>query len=175
MASRLFWTESSGATHTLAALGPSRDLVDSRCGRGATAYVDLHTLKRSQGASRVDTRDRSVLRIRRKAGDTSRDGRGRVAAMPPILQYGFRPFFFSAALYAAFAVPFWVWTYVGGPAPEGAFTGVAWHAHEMIFGYLGAVLAGFILTAVPNWTGRLPLSGWPLAGLVGLWLAGRLA
>ncbi|HET7714629.1 MAG TPA: NnrS family protein [Bauldia sp.] len=95
--------------------------------------------------------------------------------MPPILQYGFRPFFFSAALYAAFAVPFWVWTYVGGPAPEGPFDGVAWHAHEMIFGYLGAVLAGFILTAVPNWTGRLPLSGWPLAGLVGLWLAGRLA
>src|SRR5690606_36926314 len=47
--------------------------------------------------------------------------------------------------------------------------------HEMLFGYLGAVIAGFILTAIPNWTGRLPLSGTPLALLALLWLAGRLA
>ena len=58
---------------------------------------------------------------------------------------------------------------------RGVFGGSAWHAHEMIFGYLGAVIAGFVLTAVPNWTGRLPLSGLPLALLFLSWLAGRVA
>lgn len=56
-----------------------------------------------------------------------------------------------------------------------AFDPVTWHAHEFLFGYLGAVVAGFLLTAVPNWTGRLPVMGWPLVGLAALWLAGRLA
>ena len=56
-----------------------------------------------------------------------------------------------------------------------AFDPVSWHAHEVISGYLGAVIAGFLLTAVPNWTGRLPIVGWPLAGLALLWLAGRVA
>lgn len=132
-------------------------------------------MRTAPNASVLAPPDRSVPRARRKAGDTSRDGRGRVADVPPILEYGFRPFFFLAALYAAFAVPLWLWVHAGGPAAPGPFGGLGWHAHEMIFGYLGAVLAGFILTAIPNWTGRLPLGGWPLAGLVGLWLAGRLA
>ena len=51
----------------------------------------------------------------------------------------------------------------------------AWHTHELLFGYGLAVVAGFLLTAIPNWTGRLPLAGRPLLALVGLWLAGRLA
>lgn len=104
-----------------------------------------------------------------------RDGRGRVSSMPPILHYGFRPFFFLAALYAGLALPAWSWMHLTGVAPPGAFPGYEWHAHEMLFGYLGAVVAGFILTAIPNWTGRLPLSGWPLSGLVALWIVGRLA
>lgn len=119
--------------------------------------------------------DRSVLRSMRKSGDMSRDGRGRVHSMPPILQYGFRPFFFLAALHAGVAVPAWLWMYFSGHALPGPFPGFRWHAHEMVFGYLQAVLAGFVLTAIPNWTGRLPLSGRPLAGLVSLWLAGRIA
>lgn len=119
--------------------------------------------------------DRSVLRTLRKSGDFSRDGRGRVSAMPPILQYGFRPFFFLAALYAGAAIPTWLWMYFSGYALPGPFPGLHWHAHEMLFGYLQAVLAGFVLTAIPNRTGRLPLSGRPLAGLVSLWLAGRIA
>ena len=119
--------------------------------------------------------DRSVPRARRKAGDGSRDGRGRLVLAPPILQYGFRPFFFLAALHAGVVIPVWVWLFFSGNAVSGPFTPVGWHVHEMLFGYLFAVLAGFILTAIPNWTGRLPLSGWPLAGLVSLWLAGRLA
>lgn len=119
--------------------------------------------------------DRSVPRRRRRQGDASRDGRGRVASMPPILQYGFRPFFFLAALHAGLAIPAWLWMYSSGTTLPGPFPGLEWHVHEMLFGYLGAVMTGFILTAIPNWTGRLPLSGWPLAGLVALWLAGRAA
>jgi uncharacterized protein involved in response to NO len=95
--------------------------------------------------------------------------------MPPILHYGFRPFFFLAALHAGLAVPLWLGAYLGGLDIGGPFGGMHWHAHEMLFGYLFAVIAGFILTAIPNWTGRLPLSGLPLALLVGLWLAGRVA
>ena len=56
-----------------------------------------------------------------------------------------------------------------------AFDPLTWHAHEALFGYLGAVVAGFLLTAVPNWTGRPPLAGWPLFGLFAVWLLGRLA
>jgi uncharacterized protein involved in response to NO len=119
--------------------------------------------------------DRSVLRALRRSGDTSRDGRGRVAGMPPILQYGFRPFFFLAALHAGLAIPAWLVLYLSGHALPGPFPGLGWHAHEMLFGYVQAVVAGFVLTAIPNWTGRLPLSGWPLAGLVLLWAAGRVA
>ena len=119
-----------------------------------------HGLARQKG-------DRSVLRRQRAAGASARDGRGRVAAMPPILQYGFRPFFLAAALQAGIMIPAWLALFHTVP--------VSWHAHEMVFGYLGAVIAGFVLTAIPNWTGRLPLSGWPLAGLLGLWLAGRIA
>ena len=48
-------------------------------------------------------------------------------------------------------------------------------AHAFLFGYLSAVFAGFLLTAVPNWTGRLPVVGWPVAGLAAIWLAGRIA
>ena len=55
-----------------------------------------------------------------------------------------------------------------------AFDPVSWHAHEFLFGYLGAVFAGFLLTAVPNWTGRWPVVGWPLGGLFALWILGRV-
>lgn len=95
--------------------------------------------------------------------------------MPPILHYGFRPFFFLAALHAGLAIPAWLGAYFGGYDVGGPFGGMHWHAHEMLFGYLSAVIAGFLLTAIPNWTGRLPLSGTPLLVLVGLWLAGRVA
>jgi uncharacterized protein involved in response to NO len=121
------------------------------------------------------TTDRSVPRARRKAGDTGIDGRGRVLGGPAILSYGFRPFFLLGALYAAFIVPFWIWAHASGYVLHGPFSGSVWHAHEMLFGFLSAVIAGFVLTAVPNWTGRLPLSGTRLAVLVLLWLVGRLA
>jgi uncharacterized protein involved in response to NO len=55
------------------------------------------------------------------------------------------------------------------------FAPVAWHFHELLFGFVAAAIAGFLLTAIPNWTGRLPLQGWPLGSLVLLWLLGRAA
>jgi uncharacterized protein involved in response to NO len=110
-----------------------------------------------------------------REGDLSIDRRGRMRAAPAILSYGFRPFFLGAALHAAFAVPLWLWMYRTGVSPAGPFPPFVWHAHEMIFGYLAAAMAGFVLTAIPNWTGRLPLSGAPLAFLFALWLAGRAA
>lgn len=94
---------------------------------------------------------------------------------PAILGFGFRPFFLLGAIWAAVAMVLWVMMLTGLDVLPTAFDPVSWHAHEFLFGYLGAVLAGFLLTAVPNWTGRLPVVGWPLAGLVALWLVGRVA
>jgi len=94
---------------------------------------------------------------------------------PAILTYGFRPFFFGAAIWAALAMTLWVPMLSGHLTLPTAFDPVSWHAHEFLFGYLGAVIAGFLSTAVPNWTGRLPIVGWPLGGLFLLWLAGRMA
>jgi uncharacterized protein involved in response to NO len=94
---------------------------------------------------------------------------------PAILTYGFRPFFLGAALWALLAMVLWVPMLAGALTLPTAFDPVSWHAHEFLFGYVSAVIGGFLLTAVPNWSGRLPVVGWPLAGLVGLWLLGRLA
>ena len=92
---------------------------------------------------------------------------------PAVLAYGFRPFFLGAALWALLAMALWIPILAGRLTLPTAFDPISWHAHEFLFGYLGAVIAGFLLTAVPNWTGRLPVIGWNLALLVALWLAGR--
>jgi uncharacterized protein involved in response to NO len=93
---------------------------------------------------------------------------------PALLSFGFRPFFLFGAIWAAVAMLLWIPTLAGVIELPTRLDPVSWHAHAFLFGYLGAVLAGFLLTAVPNWTGRLPLLGWPLAGLFVLWLAGRV-
>lgn len=94
---------------------------------------------------------------------------------PAILTFGFRPFFFGAGVWAACAMALWVSMLSGGLTLPTEFDPVSWHAHEFLFGYLTAVIAGFLLTAVPNWTGRLPIVGWPLGALFALWLIGRAA
>lgn len=94
---------------------------------------------------------------------------------PAILSHGFRPFFLLAGLWAAFAMLYWVALLAGDQRLPIAFAPVDWHVHALGFGYVSAVVAGFLLTAVPNWTGRLPVVGWPLAGLVALWVLGRVA
>jgi uncharacterized protein involved in response to NO len=99
----------------------------------------------------------------------------RMAAAPPFLRGGFRPFFFGGPLWAVVALTLWLLALAGAVQLPTAFDPLAWHRHEMLFGFVGAVVGGFLLTAVPNWTGRLPIAGPPLAALFGLWLAGRLA
>jgi uncharacterized protein involved in response to NO len=94
---------------------------------------------------------------------------------PAILLLGFRPFFLAAGLWSAFAVGLWLLVFAGQIESPGAFDPFTWHGHEMIFGFAVAAITGFLSTAVPNWTGRLPIQGWRLAALCGLWLAGRLA
>ncbi|MDK1385580.1 NnrS family protein [Sinorhizobium sp. 8-89] len=101
--------------------------------------------------------------------------RGLATTGPVLFSYGFRPFFLGAGLWAIGAMAAWIATLSAGIDIAGGYGAAHWHAHEMLFGFSSAVLAGFLLTAVPNWTGRLPVSGLPLAGLFGLWLAGRLA
>ncbi|PIV75666.1 MAG: short-chain dehydrogenase [Rhodobacteraceae bacterium CG17_big_fil_post_rev_8_21_14_2_50_65_11] len=104
---------------------------------------------------------------------TSTTDQMRAWSGPAILTYGFRPFFFGAALWAVLAMVLWVPMLSGRLMLPTAFDPVSWHAHEFLFGYLGAVVAGFLMTAVPNWTGRLPIVGWRLGGLAALWLVGR--
>ena len=94
---------------------------------------------------------------------------------PPILSMGFRPFFLAASLFALGAVPIWILAWGGRLTLGGPFVPTDWHIHEMIWGFASAAVAGFLFTAVPNWTGRMPTRGWPLAALLGLWLLGRLA
>jgi uncharacterized protein involved in response to NO len=94
---------------------------------------------------------------------------------PAILSYGFRPFFLFGAIYAGLAVPAWLPVYFGEVALPVALAPRDWHVHEMLFGWIGAVMTGFLLTAIPDWTGRLPIQGTPLLVLFAVWLAGRVA
>ena len=107
--------------------------------------------------------------------EPSVDRRARLLALPPVLRGGFRPFFFLGALWAVMVVALWVAAMAGAITLPTALDPLAWHRHEMLFGYLAAVICGFLLTAIPNWTGRLPVAGPALAALVSLWIAARLA
>lgn len=101
--------------------------------------------------------------------------RGLSTTGPVLFSYGFRPFFLGAGLWAIAAMAFWIAALSFGIDLAGPYGAAHWHAHEMLFGFSSAVLGGFLLTAIPNWTGRLPVSGTPLAALFGLWVIGRLA
>jgi uncharacterized protein involved in response to NO len=94
---------------------------------------------------------------------------------PALFSYGFRPFFLAAGLWAVIGILLWIPQYMGKMSVPTHMSPLDWHIHEMLYGYVAATIAGFLLTAIPNWTGRLPVNGWPLAGLAALWLAGRLA
>jgi uncharacterized protein involved in response to NO len=94
---------------------------------------------------------------------------------PVMLSAGFRPFFLLSAIWAALGIPLWLAVFAGEAQIMTALPLTIWHVHEMVFGFGAATVAGFLLTAIPNWTGRLPLQGGPLGLLVLLWAAGRLA
>lgn len=94
---------------------------------------------------------------------------------PAVLSYGFRPFFLAGAAWAFLAMGLWLLMLTGAFEPPTAMSPIEWHIHELLYGYVPAVVAGFLLTAVPNWTGGLPITGKPLLALFAPWLAGRLA
>ena len=99
----------------------------------------------------------------------------RMANSIPFLRGGFRPFFTGGAAWALIALLLWICALTGAITLPAQLDALAWHRHEMLFGFVGAVIAGFLLTAIPNWTGRLPIAGIPLASLFGLWLVARFA
>jgi uncharacterized protein involved in response to NO len=113
----------------------------------------------------METRGEQMLALRKS----------RMAAAPAFLRGGFRPFFFGGAAWAVAALVIWLVALAGAASLPSVFEPLAWHRHEMLFGFVGAVVAGFLLTAIPNWTGRLPIAGPPLAALFGLWIAARIA
>lgn len=87
----------------------------------------------------------------------------------------FRPFFLAASVHAAAMIPWWVLTWLGVTSTPSWVDPMAWHAHEMLFGFVAAAIAGFLLTAAPVWSGGPALVGAPLLALFALWLAGRIA
>jgi uncharacterized protein involved in response to NO len=110
--------------------------------------------------------------------DTMLDSDAHQVSPPPrfaLFNYGFRPFFLLAGAYALLMAPLWVWIYAHGVAVVGSAPSMYWHAHEMLFGFVSAAIAGFLLTAVPSWTGEKGFGGRPLIALTILWLGGRVA
>ncbi|MCW2271251.1 NnrS protein [compost metagenome] len=93
----------------------------------------------------------------------------------PLWRLGFRPFFLAGSAFALLAILLWALWLAGAINPEPTGGMLAWHRHEMLFGFGAAIIAGFLLTAVQNWSGLPGLKGRPLLALVLLWLLGRLA
>lgn len=93
----------------------------------------------------------------------------------PLFANSFRPFFLLAAIQAALSILVWLPMFHGELSVSSAFAPRDWHVHEMLYGFLPAVITGFLFTAIPNWTGRLPIQGMPLGALLTVWLAGRIA
>lgn len=94
--------------------------------------------------------------------------------IPPILRLGFRPFFLLGSIYAIIAIVIWVWAFRHGQPTALNVPALWWHVHEMLFGFAMAIVAGFVLTAVQNWTGVKGTNDKRLAIIVGLWLLPRL-
>ncbi len=102
-------------------------------------------------------------------------GAGRDQPALALFAYGFRPFFWAAGAFALLAITAWLWIHGTGALPLRGQPSLLWHGHEMLYGFVGAAIAGFLLTAVPSWTGARGFAGAPLILLAALWLAGRLA
>jgi uncharacterized protein involved in response to NO len=99
-----------------------------------------------------------------------RDYRG-----PALFSFGFRPFFLLASIWAALSVPLWLLSYLAAGDTAAAIFTRDWHVHEMLFGYLAAVIVGYMTIAGANWTGHYPVAGRPIVVLVAIWIAGRAA
>lgn len=99
-----------------------------------------------------------------------RDYRG-----PALFSFGFRPFFLLASIWASLAIVLWMLPMLGVGDAMATLLTRDWHAHEMLFGYAGAVIVGYMTVAGANWTGHFPVAGRPIVALVVVWLAGRVA
>ena len=97
----------------------------------------------------------------------------RRAKLPAVLEYAFRPMFLAAGSWAVIALALWLAMFFGYVQLPIRFDPLAWHVHEMLFGFVMAAVAGFLLTAIPNWTGRLPVRNSPLAMLACLWMSDK--
>jgi uncharacterized protein involved in response to NO len=87
--------------------------------------------------------------------------------------YGFRPFFLAAGVLAVLLIPWWAAFLAWGVPLGTSWPPALWHGHEMLYGFIVAAMAGFLLTAVPGWTGERGFAGWPLGSLAALWVLGR--
>lgn len=105
----------------------------------------------------------------------SQEERMRRSRQVAVLTHAFRPMFLGAGIWVIVTVALWLAMFFGYVELPTRFGPLAWHIHEMLFGFVMAAVAGFLLTAIPNWTGRLPVRGVPLALLASLWLLGRIA
>lgn len=102
--------------------------------------------------------------------------RRKALSIPPVWRLAFRPFFLAGSVFAMLAIPLWIAAWTGlwpGFQPTGGW--LAWHRHEMLFGFAMAIVAGFLLTAGQTWTGQPGVSGNRLMVLAGVWLAARLS
>lgn len=100
---------------------------------------------------------------------------GRALKFNTVFGYAFRPLFALLALQGLLIIPYWMLAWLGRlPLPSITTNPMLWHGHEMLFGFTSAAIAGFLLTAVANWTKRPPVSGFPLLLLCGLWLLARI-
>lgn len=111
-----------------------------------------------------------LIQIRRRS-DSTQEG----WSLSIFLDAGFRPFFLLAGFYACAPLAAWLMIYAGGPSFLSGWPAATWHGHEMLYGFVAAAMAGFLLTAVPKWTRTEPASRGRLAILVGAWTAGRVA
>jgi uncharacterized protein involved in response to NO len=108
------------------------------------------------------------------SGRTAADRPGAILSKA-LWGYGFRPFFLGAGALAAVLIPWWAGVFAWGLPLGTSWPPALWHGHEMLFGFIAAAIAGFLLTAVPSWTGERGFAGWPLMSLATVWVLGRLA
>jgi uncharacterized protein involved in response to NO len=106
---------------------------------------------------------------------TTAEERASLPRQLPVFTHAFRPLFLAAGTWAIVGIAVWLAMFFGYWRPPTRFDPVAWHVHEMLFGFVMAAVGGFLLTAIPNWTGRLPVRGTPLGLFTGCWALGRIA
>src|SRR5690606_18709861 len=159
----------------VAPAAPRRACRDHPRRRDAAAVEAARRLRRGRSAEARRAGRPRLARDGRALARVERDARGEeMSAMRVFLSYGFRPFFLLCGAWAIVPLAVLVAALVGMPWNAEALPLFRWHGHEMIFGFVAAAIAGFLLTASATWTGTPPIAGGRLAALALLWLAGRL-